>query len=50
MKKIITKAMIEIFAVGMVVTLILNFALQVSLDIKRFQKTSAENFCRLNVL
>lgn len=47
MKRIITKTLLVIFSIGMVITLVLNFFLQIYLDNKEFRETAGENFLQI---
>lgn len=47
MKKLITKSLLVIFAAGMLVTLALNFYLQIFLDTKAFRETASDNFWQI---
>ena len=44
MKKIITKIQVLIFSIGLIVTVLFNFVLQISMDMQEFRESSKENF------
>lgn len=47
MKKIITRALLNTFSVGLVVTIVFNLGMQFYLNIKSFREAAAENFWQI---
>lgn len=50
MKKMITKTLVIIFSIGILITVVLNFSLQIYKDIENFHKISSEYFLQMENL